>query len=107
MSGAKRDQSGTFSNDFVDMSSPEGAIDARSIQLNRNGVMFETDHALDQFTELGIQLQLPSKNGQNEGVVDGRGVVVDCSQVQEGRFQVSLLFTDLGADEIAPFYGEA
>ena len=107
MSAAKRDSSGAFSNEFVDANGQSGAIDARSIQLNRNGVLFETDHALDQFTELGIQLQLPAQHGKR-GVVDGRGVVVDCSQVREGRFQVSLLFTDLGAEGISSLlFGES
>jgi len=98
MSGAKRDGSGVFDNVTLHLNGQPAAVDARSFHLGPHGFTFLTDHAVEQFTELGIQMLVPSADGEGEEV-DGRGVVVDCRPVAGGRFEVSLLFLDLTAND--------
>ena len=97
MSGAKRDGSGVFNSVILHLNGQPAAVDARSFHLGPHGFTFLTDHAVEQFTELGIQMLVSSVDGGEGKELDGRGVVVECRAVDGGRFEVSLLFLDFDA----------
>ena len=98
MSGAKRDGSGVFDSVILLLNGQPTTVDARSFHLGPHGFTFLTDHAVEQFTELGIQMLVPSADGQGGEALGGHGVVVECRPVAGGRFEVSLLFLDLTAE---------
>lgn len=95
MVATKQDRSGVF-----EASEPRPAhvaTLARDVQLSPKGITFVSSEHLAEWTEVGVEIQLPSGDQAARGCqIDCRGVVVRCSRRPRGRgFDVALLFVDL------------
>jgi hypothetical protein len=72
------------------------AVANQVVHLGPKGLTFATDQYVPEWTEVGVEMRLPSNGPRKDQQIDCRGVVVQCARRQAGRgFEVSLLFLDL------------
>jgi hypothetical protein len=98
MSSAKQDSSGAFGGVALQLGSQKATILGNTFQLRPNGVTFKSDAALPAWTEVDMELQLPSRKpaGATAKKIGCRGVVVHCKkQNKSGVYDVALLFCDV------------
>jgi hypothetical protein len=94
MAITRRDRSGIFDADLMPRRTRQAAVLDRVFQLSPKGITFVTSQFLPEWTEVGVQIRMPGD--LNNQPVDCRGVIVQCTQRQEGDgFEVALLFLDL------------
>jgi hypothetical protein len=89
MAVTKRDVSGAFDAELRGkLQSRSAALDS-SFYLNHKGITFISDHAISEWTEVGVELRVPKK-------ITCRAVVVECTRclVAQG-YKITLLFLDL------------
>lgn len=95
MAATKRDTSGLF-NAELPGPRPRAARLDRVAHLSPTGLMFQTDHYLPEWTEIGVKMRWPRAVGHINRLVDCHGVVVRCARRPVGGgFEVSLSFLDL------------
>jgi len=80
-------------------------LSSQCSSFSPNGITFRSDRFLPEWTEMEIQMQIPSLRRKRNGLVGCRGVVIQCGKdCNEQGFEVALFFLDLpkkAADYIA------
>jgi hypothetical protein len=93
---AKRDISGVFDAELKSARKHKAAVLDSIFQLSHKGMTFFTEKYMPEWTEVGIEMEMPVKGAARGQQVSCRGVVVQCSKRLTGKgFEVSLLFLDL------------
>jgi hypothetical protein len=99
MGATKRDVSGVFDSDIKPKQNRKTAAVDDVFQLGPRGLTFVTDKFMPEWTEVGVEMQLPLNKPAKKDkstAVDCRGVIVECEPVGKSKkYQVSLLFLDL------------
>ena len=93
---AKRDVSGIFEAELKRSPARKAAVLDSAFHLSQTGITFFTETRLPEWTEIGVELQLPDTAGLKDRNISCRGVVVQCVRRLHGKgFEVSLTFLDL------------
>jgi len=96
MGATKRDVSGVFDAELKGPRKQEAVVLDKTFQLNHKGITFVTDTFWPEWTEVGVEMRLPSKGTRKDQPILCRGVVVQCTRSERKKgFEVSLLFLDL------------
>lgn len=98
MSSAKKDTSGAINSIALQLGQKKASIVGNTFQLKPNGVTFKSDAALPPWTEVDMELQLPTRKPTSASAnkIGCRGVVVHCKkQPKGGVYDVALLFCDV------------
>ena len=93
---AKRDISGVFDAELKSARKHKAAMLDSVFQLSHKGMTFFTEKYLPEWTEIGVEMEMPMRGSAKGQQVSCRGVVVQCTKRATGKgFEVSLLFIDL------------
>lgn len=93
---AQRDISGVFDAELKSARKHKAAVLDSVFQLSHKGMTFYTDKYLPEWTEIGVEMEMPVKGAGKGEQVSCRGVVVQCTKRATGKgFEVSLVFIDL------------
>jgi hypothetical protein len=98
MGVTKRDVSGIFDAELKGKRPRKAAVLDKVFDLTPKGITFLTDTFMNEWTEVGVEMRLPSTGARKDQQVDidCRGVVVQCVRREQGKgFKVVLLFLDL------------
>ena len=96
MATTRRDVSGVFDAELKGRRTQKAAILDKAFQLSHKGITFVTDAFWPEWTEVDVEMRLPSKGARKDQPIMCRGVVVQCARREKGAgFDVSLLFLDL------------
>ena len=92
MAATRRDISGVFDAEIKGRVTRQAAVLDNVFQLSHKGITFVTDTYMPEWTEVGVELQMP-RRGQP---IVCRGVVVQCARREQGKgFEVAVIFLDL------------
>ena len=92
MAATRRDISGVFDAELKGRRTRQAAVLDNVFHLSHKGITFVTDTYMPEWTEVGVELQMP-RRGQP---IICRGVVVQCARREQGKgFEVALVFLDL------------
>ena len=92
MAATRRDVSGVFDAELKGRRTRQAAVLDNVFHLSHKGITFVTDTYMPEWTEVGVELQMPRKG---EPIVC-RGVVVQCARREQGKgFEVAVIFLDL------------
>ena len=92
MAATRRDLSGVFDAELKGRRTRQAAVLDDVFQLSHKGITFVTDTYMPEWTEVGVEMQMPRK-GQT---INCRGVVVQCARREQGKgFEVAVIFLDL------------
>lgn len=92
MAATRRDISGVFDAELKGRGIRRAAVLDNVFHLSEKGITFFTDTYLPEWTEVGVEMQMP-RRGQP---IVCRGVVVQCARREQGKgFEVALIFLDL------------
>ena len=93
---AKRDVSGVFEAELKRAPGRKAAVLDSAFHLSKTGITFFTETRLPEWTEIGVELQLPAAAALKDRTISCRGVVVQCVRRLHGKgFEVSVVFLDL------------
>ncbi len=96
MGAIKREVSAVLTADDSSSRPRPAAVADQVVHLGPKGLTFSTDQYVPEWTEVGVEMRVPSHGVRKDQQIDCRGVVVQCARRDEGRgFEVSLLFLDL------------
>jgi hypothetical protein len=96
MGATRRDLSGVFDAELKGRRTQKAAVLDKAFHLTHKGITFVTDTFWPEWTEVGVEMRLPSKGARRDQQIMCRGVVVQCTRREQGNgFEVSLLFLDL------------
>ena len=92
MAATRRDLSGVFDAELKGRRTRQAAVLDNVFHLSHKGITFVTDTYMPEWTEVGVELQMP-RRGQP---IICRGVVVQCARREQGKgFEVAVIFLDL------------
>jgi hypothetical protein len=96
MAATKRDVSGAFDAEIKGRRARSAAVLDNEFHLSHKGITFVTDTFLPEWTEVGVEMRMPSQGARREQPISCRGVVVQCARREQGKgFDVALVFLDL------------
>ena len=96
MAATKRDISGAFDADLKGRHMRQAAILDNVFHLSHKGITFVTDTFMPEWTEVGVEMRMPSQGARRDQPISCRGVVVQCARCEQGKgFEVALVFLDL------------
>ena len=96
MGAIKRDFSGVFDTELKPRRPRKVAGLDKVFNLGPKGITFVTNTFVPEWTEVGVEMSLPTAGTRREQNIGCRGVIVQCARREQGRgFEVSLLFLDL------------
>ncbi len=96
MGATKRDGAGVLTAELPQRLPRRTAVLDQVFHLGPKGITFATNKYVPEWTEVGVEMRLPSNGDRKDQQIDCRGVIVQCARRDAGTgFQVSLLFLDL------------
>jgi hypothetical protein len=96
MGATKRDVSGVFDAELRSGRTRKAAVLDNVFHLSHKGITFVTDTFMPEWTEVGVEMRMPSKGARRDHQINCRGVVVQCARREQGQgFEVALIFLDL------------
>ena len=96
MGTTKRDFLEVFTTELRPRRSRRVAGLDKVFQLGPKGITFVTNTFVPEWTEVGVEMCLPTAGTRKEQNIGCRGVIVQCARCDQGKgFEVSLLFIDL------------
>ena len=96
MGVTKRDFSGVFDAELKSGRARRAAVLDNVFHLSHKGITFVTDTFMPEWTEVGVEMRMPSKGTRRDQPISCRGVVVQCARRMQGKgFEVALVFLDL------------
>ena len=96
MGVTKRDRSGVFDAELRARRARKSAVLDEGFNLSSKGITFISSEYLPEWTEVGVEMRLPSSGVRKNQQIDCRGVVVQCARREQGKgFEVALVFLDL------------
>lgn len=96
MAATKRDISGAFDAELKGRRMRQAAVLDNVFHLSHKGITFVTDTFMPEWTEVGVEMRMPSQGVRRDQPINCRGVVVQCARRAQGKgFEVALVFLDL------------
>jgi hypothetical protein len=96
MGATKRDLSGVFDAELRSGRARKAAVLDEVFHLSQKGITFVSDTFLPKWTEVGVEMCMPSKGARRDHHINCRGVVVECARREHGKgFEIALVFVDL------------
>jgi|GEM_PF-725222 hypothetical protein len=96
MGATKRDVSGVFDAELKSGRARQAAVLDNVFHLSHKGITFVTDTFMPEWTEVGVEMRMPSRGARRDQPISCRGVVVQCARREQGKgFEVALVFLDL------------
>ena len=93
---AKRDVSGVFEAELKRLHTAKAAVLDSVFHLSHKGLTFVSETCLPEWTEVGVEMRMPTSSARKDRSISCRGVVVQCARRQRGKgFDVALIFLDL------------
>lgn len=93
---AKRDLSGVFDAELKINRSRKATVLDSVFHLSHKGITFHSETPMPEWTEVGVEMQMPVKGARRDQQISCRGVVVQCTRRSPGKgFEVALVFVDL------------
>jgi hypothetical protein len=96
MAATKKDISGAFDAELKGRRTRQAAVLDNVFHLSHKGITFVTDTFMPEWTEVGVEMLMPSQSARSDQPISCRGVVVQCTRREQGKgFEVALVFLDL------------
>jgi hypothetical protein len=96
MAATKRDISGAFDAELKGRRARPAAVLDKVSHLSHKGITFVTETFMPEWTEVGVEMRMPSQGARKDQMISCRGVVVQCARREQGKaFEVALVFLDL------------